>query len=411
MKPFRSLFSKSYAANIPKYFVVQGLDNSFIFLPIWVIFVQRRFGASLGEIAWIDFAFWITMAITEVPTSAVADTLGRKQSMAIGVILAIATTTAFGLSPSYTFLLIANSLWAISFTFTSGADVAFLYDSLRELDRLDDYERLRGRSQAVSVAAAGIGGALGGVLAEINLALPFVAYSILLLLALLVLLGYKEPAREADPASGLAPSYVETLRIGFRGIMASSNLRFVLIYSNMLPVAGATIMFTFIQPHAAGLGIPLAGLGVLALGMSLIRVVGSLNAPGITRRLGEWRWLQLAPLLVVMGLIGIGASGLPGLALFNFAIYAAPAIRPLTEKIILRESPGSVRATILSVDNLIFRLFLAFIELGAGYVGDLYNLSTAFLALGIGAGLALALLLFFWRRVWEPQQAPTSQGH
>jgi MFS family permease len=402
MTLLRRMFSRSYEANVPKFFVVQALYNAFIFLPIWVLFVQDRFGSSLGEIAWIDFAFWITMAFTEVPTGAVADTLGRKHSMAIGVVMAIITTTSFGLSPNYVFLLVANSLWAISFTFISGADVAFLYDTLRELDREADYQRLRGWSQAVAVGAAGVGGALGGLLAEINLALPFIIYSLLQVLTLLLIFSLREPPREVDPNTGQTLSYLDTLRITYRAILTSSNLRFVLIYANLLPVAAATVMFTFIQPHGQDLGIPLAGMGFLAFGISLVRSAGSISADRITRWLGEWRWLQLAPLLVVAGLIGIGAARLPGLALFSLAVFAGPAIRPLTEKLILRESPGSVRATILSVDNLIFRLFLAFIELGTGYIGDFYTLPAAFWVLGVGSGLALGLLLYFWQRVWRP---------
>jgi hypothetical protein len=83
------------------------------------------------------------------------------------------------------------------------------------------------------------------------------------------------------------------------------------------------------------------------------------------------------------------------------AHLSPPASRPLVESIILRHSPGSVRATILSVDNLIFLLLLAFTEPVAGIIGDTYSLSVAFILMGVGVGVAISILIPLWRRMWK----------
>ena len=131
----RQFFVPSYQGNIPKFFIYRVLYNCMLFMPVWVIFMQDKFGLSLTEVTLNDSAFWLTMALTEVPTGAVADTWGRKQSQVIGMIIATGSILMFALAPVYPLVLLANSLWAIGITFISGADLALFYDTLRELGR------------------------------------------------------------------------------------------------------------------------------------------------------------------------------------------------------------------------------------------------------------------------------------
>ena len=142
----------TYETNITRFLVTRALSNAMFFLPIWVIFVQEKHGLDLVQATLLDSAFWLTMAVTEVPTGAVADTLGRKQSYAIGVGLSILGLLLFALAPTYPLLLIGNSLWALALTFSSGADLAFFYDSLRELGRSAEYPRFRSLVAAVDIA-------------------------------------------------------------------------------------------------------------------------------------------------------------------------------------------------------------------------------------------------------------------
>ena len=47
----------------------------------------------------------------------------------IGVILTLIAIVLFALAPTYPLILLANALWAVGFTFDSGAALALLYDS------------------------------------------------------------------------------------------------------------------------------------------------------------------------------------------------------------------------------------------------------------------------------------------
>jgi hypothetical protein len=70
----------------------------------------------------------------------------------------------------------------------------------------------------------------------------------------------------------------------------------------------------------------------------------------------------------------------------------------------LTEVPtGAVRATILFVDSLIFRLLLAAIGPVIVLIADSYGLPNASMGLGLGIGLLVFWMMTRRRRVWASQ--------
>jgi MFS family permease len=410
LRYIKSLFTRSYEGNIPKFFVYRALYDFLLLMPIWVIFLQDKHGLSLTEVTIIDFAFWMSIVLTEVPTGAVADTLGRKLSQFIGLALSAASILLFALAPTYPLLLVGNSLWAIAITFVSGADMAFFYDTLRELGREDEYPKLRGQLSAVALTSMGVSSALGGLVAEYDILLPFIISAGIMVVASLLVLSLKEPPREPDEETGEALSYLGTLQTALRAIRQHSGLRYALLYSSILPLMGMAIRIIFIQPYAVAIGMPLAGLGFLVFGLRGVQVVGAANAGRVEKRLGEWNLVRLAPVVTFIGLLAIGLfDSMLGIVIFGLTGFITAVSGPLLERIILRQSPGSVRATILSVESLIARLLIAVLEPGIGLIADSYSLTTAFKVMAIGHIVVLVLVVLLWGRVWDSSQAALPQ--
>jgi predicted MFS family arabinose efflux permease len=390
----------SYNRSLWRFFTVQALYNLMFFMPTWVIFLQERHGLSLTQVTLIDLAFWLTMAFTEVPTGAAADTIGRKQSMLIGIGLSAISVTAFGLAPNFLVLMIANSLWGIAITFISGADIAFFYDTLRAQGREGDYARLRGWLSATAIAGGGlaniIGGYLGGRLGSQNLGNLFWLYGLVLCLAFLVGLSLKEPPRPTHADTGQPIKYSQVLKLTWSAIIKQPYLRFSLLFSNILPLASMLVTTIFIQPHLRAINVPLAWMGVVLFGFSLLRILAS-TASGWVARLGR-RWLWLSPWLVLAGTAALALiPNLAGVALFGLAIFVSVASRPLIESLILQDSPEATRATILSMDNLIFRLLLTVVEPAGGATADIFGLPVMFIGLAVGVWLAMMVILPLWR--------------
>jgi MFS family permease len=395
----------SYQANVPKFFVFRFVRSLHFYLPIWVIFLQQERGFTLTQITLMDTAFWLAMALGEIPTGAIADTFGRKHSLIIGVLLSATAIILYVSAPTYPLLLFANILWGLAITFDSGAAMALLYSSLHELGREGEYTRLRGRLAAVDQGAIAISSALGGVLGAHNLAWPFLVYAGLLLASLSLVILLKEPPQELEPSTGKPLSYAEILRLTARMIRQPGDLRYVLLYSGMLPLASATVNIVFLQPHALALGVPIAAIGFLLLGLQGAQMAGAAASDRLVTRLGESTWLWIVPVVICLGMIGLGTfNSLAGIVPFALVGFATAATTPMIENVILRQAPRSVRATILSVDALVFRLLLAVVEPAMGWLADLWGLPMTFLILGIVTSAGLLGVLHVWSRSRHQQR-------
>ena len=390
-----------YTRSLYSFYITQALYNLMFFLPTWVIYLQERHGLSLTQVTLINMAFWLTMALTEVPTGAVADTYGRKQSMLLGFALCSISVAVFGWAPNFALLMIANSIWGMAMTFLSGADMAFFFDTLQAIGRQHEYPRLRGQLSAVSLIGAAVGNFLGGFLATRSLEAPFMAYSFVLGLAFLIGLGLKEAPRSIDQETQKPASTSKILRLAWVAIQSQRNLQFILLYSNFLPLANMLITTTFIQPHMREIGIPLAWMGVVVFGLSMVRMAGSISA-GKLSQLGRV-WLWIAPCMLVSGLVCLALiPNIVGVSLFSLSIFGSIASRPLIEGLILQSAPQSARATIFSADNLIFRLILTVFEPATGIMADRFGLPSAFLILAFFIGLSLLIVLVLWHPILIP---------
>src|SRR5918997_454660 len=95
-----------------RYYVYRAIVSLSLWAPVWVLYLQRRRGLSLAEVTVLDAVFWAGIALSEIPTGAVADTFGRKTSMALGTALSAGAMLVFGLASTYELLLVSYMLWA-----------------------------------------------------------------------------------------------------------------------------------------------------------------------------------------------------------------------------------------------------------------------------------------------------------
>lgn len=405
----RSIFSHSYESNIPKGFVYTFFYNSFYIVPIWAIFLHQERGLTISQVTWTDIAFFLTMALAEIPTGVVADTVGRKASMMISTLINVFAAILFATATTFPMIMIANSLWAIGLTFNSGAEVTLFFETIKQVGRESEFIKLRGRLQVVMMAGAAFSSGLGGILGNIDLQLPFFVYAATNVLSFLVLLTMKDTPIELDEETGVQLPYRETVKVSWRAFRQRPILRYALLYGGMIIVGEHMIRVLFIQLHAVEIGMPISLIGFWVFGYQFAQMLGAASANRLEKRLGEWKLLVFGAGLVVVGLLVIGV--IPtwvGLALFALASFAVTLIQPTKEKIILSHAPRAVRATILSIDSLIFQVMTVFFEPWIGLIGEKRGLADAFVALALISLVLLGVVLTLWRRAWQPVSEPAS---
>jgi MFS family permease len=391
-----------FAANIPKYFVytiLKGL-NFGIFTAVWVIFLQQQHNMSLTQVTLTDAAFWIAATLGELPTGVVADRYGRKASIAIGAALMGVSVLAFAFAPTVPLIIASFVALAIGLTFLSGAEDAFLFESLKIVGRAADYTRVAGRVSATTLAALAVGNVASGLLASVDLHLPFILSALFLFSMLGIVLTFREP-RVVEP-SGEAGE--QRTRLTYWGIIkkavaimrARPALRYPIFYLTLVPIAAMALETVFLQPQALALGVPLAGVGVVVMAVQLSSMAGSTSSHRLKQHLGESKTIYFVPLAIAISLLLLGLSQqLPTLVFAATISFCTAVVRPIVMSRIQNQVSDNIRATVLSMQSLLFAFVVAFVEPAMGYVADLRGLPYSYYLLA--GGLVIALSLIFWR--------------
>lgn len=121
-------------SNIWKFYLYEILYSLMFFTPIIVLFYQNN-GLSLTQIMIIQSINSVAWIILEIPSGYFADVVGRKQSLMLTGIFATISMLTFGFANSFFQFLMASLFWALAGAFISGADSAFIYDTLKELKK------------------------------------------------------------------------------------------------------------------------------------------------------------------------------------------------------------------------------------------------------------------------------------
>ena len=136
-------------------------------------------GLTISEVFIANAAWSAGTMIFEIPTGVIADTIGRRASFLLSLLVLALTTLAYvGLAQVGGGVLAfaaVSVLIGLGFTFYSGAMEAWLVDALGATGFAGELETVFGRAQTASGAAMLLGSVLGGVVAQAtDLGLPYI---------------------------------------------------------------------------------------------------------------------------------------------------------------------------------------------------------------------------------------------
>jgi len=385
----------SYGGNVPRFFVFEAFVQFYLWMPIWVIYFQQR-GLTLTQIGVLDAIGWVLMAFAEVPTGAFADRLGRKSSLIVGAALLSASMfalTADVLSPVFVLGFLA---WGVAYTFFSGADAALLYDSLRAEGRVGDYPRLAGRLMAVQQTSNGLGALVGGWVATYDMSLCFTISGACAIAAAAVAATLREPPHRDASAP---PSYWRTMVEAARVAAGRPVVRHLVLLGATTSVFPFMLAFMALQPYASAVGVAVWTLGPIVLARSVATVLGSLAAARIAGRVGPGAVLLASQAAIVLSMWLLAALASPAaMGLFLVVAMANGLARPVLSSLLNAEIPSAQRATIISLQSLLWTILLAVVEPLVFVVADTISIAFAIGVAGTVFAAAAALLLALWRR-------------
>jgi len=325
-----------------------------------LVYYVRDAGLDPLQMVLVGTTLEVACFLFEIPTGIVADLYSRRLSIVIGFLLIGAGFLLQGLVPAFLAILAAQVLWGVGFTFTSGADQAWITDEIGA----EQAGRVFVRAQQFELAAKIAGIVTAGGLGLISLPLPMVISGAgMMLLGLLLALFMREqnfhrtPRAERETFRHLAETFKHGLGVARRRPVVRTLVVVSLIgglSSEAFDRLWSVKMLTFTFPTVFGTSDPAFWFTVLALIGTLL----SLGTSVTLDRLSPERLSAAHPtgilatfaLLQIVGVVGFALSGSlwPALAALWLTTVAGTVAYPVQSAWLNRHIDSRSRATVLS---------------------------------------------------------------
>ncbi|MBM9614214.1 MFS transporter [Desulfobulbus rhabdoformis] len=376
-------------ANILKLNIFAALKMMLFPMAIITLFWKDQIGLSLSQILVVNVFFSSATMLMEYPSGYVSDRLGYRPSLIIACCLGICGYVVYLFASNFWQVICAELLLGVCYSFISGSDSALLYESLKAGGRSELYTRCDGRMASFAQIGEAGGALCAGLMYVTNPLLPFIAQIGVWTTALVVVLSLKEPEVEQSPQ--ISSHLGEALQISRYALKEKKAIRATMVLGLLLGLSSFYPVW-LVQPFMQECGVPLAWFGPIWAGANLMVAFCAYNSHKILDWLGLERMVMLFILLIVCGYLGLSFSSMMGSFLFYYLITAMRGLQgPITRSILQQRASRRMRASILSLHSLLFRLGYVVTGPAVGWISDQQGIQHAFLTLGVGFTLLLPL--------------------
>ncbi|MEZ4571837.1 MAG: MFS transporter [Thermomicrobiales bacterium] len=366
---------------------------------IWILYLKHQ-GLSLAEIGLAESAFHLAPVLFELPSGSFADLVGRRWSLAIGGLLIAVSSLLLFFADTLPIAMLALFLNGASYSFRSGADQAYLYDSLG--DRRETFGSILGKLMGVSYLVGGETIWLGASLSEISYSWPIGIAAATGLAGAWLATGLTEG--RAEPGMAAQRSARDHARDAVQVLKERPGLVAVLLFSGGFWTAN-TIAFLYFQAAFSDRGLSNSAIGfALAAGM-VLTALGSAAAGRVEHRVRFSRQLSVLAILSGLGTAGVALDPLVvAVAAYLAANLATGLLDPLIFSWYNHQVPSGQRATLISVDSWLFSMTMIVSFPLAGWAAGHEGWAPVYLACGAAQiGLTFFLLLVRLRRSRHPE--------
>ena len=362
-----------------------------VMVPFFTLWGNINFAQIMILQSW--FAFW--MFALEIPTGAVADYFGRKTSLALGVIINIIGAIIYASTPNFYIFMLGEFLWAMASALFSGANDAFVYDSLKKTKETKDSKKIFGRIESIHMLGILIGSPLGSLIAaNFGLNMPMLCIAVPLTIAFFISLTLKEPETKKKIES---KRYLHILTEGVRTFYKSKILKILALDMAFIATIGYFMVWMF-QPMLKNAGIGIGYYGIVHSAFVASQIVIMNNYNYLEKIFGSKKGLitYSAVIAGIMYIIG-GLTNYIPLVLAAIIIGGGFALGrgPLFNSYFNKYIPSSKRATVLSSISMLRRFFIAAINPLFGFA-VMWSLKYTLIILGV-----IAIVFSIFSRVEE----------
>ena len=394
MEREKTMFKRTYKGNIP---LLAGLEFTSYFgiTSFWILFFIQN-GLSLLQIGLLESIFHGTSLLCEIPSGMLADRFSYKTNLYLARLASIVSSILILLGQgNFWIYALAMMISAWSYNFDSGTSTAFLYDSAVEAGQKDRYLQISSFLSGVAEVTRTLGTVVAGFFIHGALAWTYLIAIGFSFISIILIYFMKEPMAKREKNESL------TFKTIVLQVRKEWHEKPVLFYWMMTYQLVGTLMCMFYFYYQQKIS-DLAGWQV-----SLVMLIGSglnLIAVYVASQIGKkWNSNRVFPTLVAL-------TGLALLLVFSGTPFAFLLVYLLTDTLyavyqpiyfndLQGYLPSSVRATMLSINSMLFSLSMIVIFPLTGWLIDRWGLVAVFLVLGLILLLIYPILIISLKRM------------
>lgn len=382
----------SGSRTVPLYLAFSFLQDLALVYPVYMILFQER-GVDFLRLSWLLAIWGVPVLLMEVPSGVLADLWSRKWTLVIGMVLKGAGFLVWLVRPDFTGFALGFVLWGVQEGMCTGVGEALLYDALAEDGREERFVQFAGGSAFLQRAAVLLSVLVGGVVYTVSVPLVLGVSAVAMVAAAGCVALIREPERRAAGSMAGGPKQQVVRQAVGMALRVPFFLPLVVLGSLAVVVYGVLDEYDFLLAREYGVPVALVGLwgglrflmeGLGALAADRVGAKLGLGAPG---RLAVW--LGGAGILLVVAMVTGSVYALPLYFLFFFMMSMGEVLFHgwVQHRI---ESDG--RATVSSLVSLVYEALGLGLILFAGPVSQRHGLPAVFIAGGVVATVAAAVL-------------------
>ncbi len=398
------------------YSAMTGTDWLIFSLYSTVVFVYRATYITDDpfQLSLIWTAFTVMALLFEIPTGVVADVYSRRLSIIIGFSLIGVAALIEGVFQVFELAVLAQVIWGIGFTFTSGARDAWVADEVGQEHVSRAFMRSSQVAQITQLVGIPVGTALGTVALNTPIILSGCLY-LLMALCLALVMPEEGFQRDTRPERRSWRSMFATFGEGVRLVRGRKVLIAILGVSVIYGVssAGFDNLWTVSLLENVPLPLvvdwePVVWFGILN---AIVAVLGLVGTEIVQRKLDVSRQGAIARILIAlttaaalcMVVFALTRSFWLAGSAYCLSITLRTIADPVLRTWINQNVESAVRATVLSMDSQLFELGQLVGAPTIGAIGTAVSLPSALVTAGL---VRLPIALVFARIGLRPGGGP-----
>lgn len=356
------------------------------------------------EVGIAEGIYHLTSMLCEIPSGMAADLFGRKKTLYLAGIAGVISSVFMAIGDWLGFVYIGMIFSAVGLSMVSGTEEAMLYDSLTQVSEVGGYKKIKANLSVVSRISSTASCLFSPISIFMGYQKVYLFSALMNVIQILLVVKMKEPVvtekqmeRQEAPFAEIGKRTKQHVIETFLFMIKNPKTMCKLLADAAI-ACPCYLTLMYLQEHLVECGWSEAWIGLPILVIPMAGAIGAFMAAKVE--------INLFKATIICGVIsGIGTA-FAGNTILLVSIIGAVLGRIcegffeiLSGERINEELDSDQRATMISVDSMLYSVLMIVISPVTGYLAEVVGMKNMFQVFGGCLILATVLATFLYRQI------------